>query len=136
MTSVRSAKSKGSSFEYSCRDSLRQIMPDILLTKQLGFVSGYDLVSHDQKKVFECKRHRAFSWNELKKTFLKLEKNAPPSYSSFLLFQANHQPCLVMFVSQQYAGMLCVASFDVYYNAPFIKHVGEKKQARVVKDEA
>lgn len=127
MTTVRSAKNKGSQAEYSCRDSLLPIMPDILLTKQLGFVSQYDLVSHVHKTVFEVKRHKCFTWNELVGWFKKLEKNAPIDYSSVLLFQANHQPCLIMLRSMENRGELHVMEFEKYYKTPFVKHKGTKK---------
>lgn len=122
MTKIRTAKQKGSQFEYSCMDSLKQISPDILLMKQLGFVSGYDLVSHTEKRVWECKRHKAFSWNELMGYFLKLEKNASEGYSSYLLFKANHQPCLVMFRSLHYNNQVFVTNFEDYYEIKFIEH--------------
>jgi len=123
MTTVRSAKSKGSQFEMSCRDSLQAIYPDILLTKQEGFVQQYDLVSHVNKMVFECKRHKGFTWNDLTKTFEKLRSKAPPGYKCYLLFQANGQPCLVMDIHVDYF----VQEFSSYFNTPFIKHKGKPK---------
>ena len=123
---TRSGKQKGSQFEYSCRDSLLPVIPDILLTKQLGFVSGYDLESHSRKEIWECKRHKGFNWNELIKWFKNLEKKAPPEYKGFLFFKANHQPCLMIF-RQCFNNQLCITEFEGFYNTPFIEHKGKKK---------
>lgn len=121
---IRGSKQKGSGFEYSCRDSLIPAYPDILITKQLGFVSGYDLISKKELIVWECKRHKGFSWNELVKWYEKLEKNSPKEYSCILLFKANHQPCLIMY--RRIIHTLHVETFEDYYGYSFIKHTGKQ----------
>lgn len=111
--------------EYSVRDSLSQVYHDVLLTKQEGFVSQQDVIIHSVRVVIECKRHKGFSWNELKGYFDKLQSKAPEGYKSLLIFKANHQPCLVM--SNGYI----VQEFKTYFGVEFIKHEWHKE----VKDE-
>ena len=101
---ISNRKSKGSQFEMSVRDSLVQKYLDVILTKQEGYVKQYDIWIPSAKIAIECKRHKGFSWNELEKYFLKLEKriqankdeNDTSVYTPYLIFQGNHQPCLVM----------------------------------------
>lgn len=132
MTTVRSAKSKGSQYEMSCRDSLQAIYPDILLTKQEGFVQQYDLVSHQSKVVIECKRHKGFTWNDLVKTFNKLYSKAPTGYTPYLLFQGNGQPCLVMYNPMIHNhSCIVVIPFEDMWHVPFVKHVGKKKKEQL-----
>lgn len=131
MTTIRSAKNKGAQMEYSVRDSLLPIFPDILLTKQLGFVSQYDLVSHKERLVFECKKHRHFDWNELVKYFDKLNSKTPTGYFPILVFQANRQPCLIMFYHHDDECM-SVIEFESYFHTQFIKHVGDKHKSKEV----
>jgi hypothetical protein len=118
-------KSKGAQAEYACRDSLLPLIPDILLTKALGFVGQYDLVSHEKKYVFEVKKHRGFTWNELVGYYKKLQSKAPEGYTSFLVFQSNHQPCLVM--THSVPNQLMVLPFEDLFETKWIKHVGVKK---------
>jgi len=123
---IRGSKSKGAQMEYSVADSLRPIFPDILVTKQLGFVSQYDLVSKDSMIVIECKKHKGFSWNELMKYFIKLEEVAPEKYKAFVIFKSNHQPCLVMY-RHKISREIVVSLFYDVFELDFIKHVGKKK---------
>lgn len=133
MTSVRSAKSKGSQFEYDCQHSL-QLWTNhpVNRTSERGFQMQYDLridTASDGAFVFECKRHAKFSWNELVKTFEKLEKatNREPKTSRYLLFQPNRQPCLV-FYKQNYH--YCIKTFEDCFGITFEKH----PSTRVKKD--
>jgi len=116
MTTVRSAKSKGAQMEYSVRDSLLPIIPDILLTKEEGFIKQFDLISHTNKLAIEAKKHKGFSWNELVKLFKKLKSKAPDGYTSILIFQGNRQPCLIMKKGDT------VMPFKKHFKTPFIVH--------------
>ena len=127
MVKVRTAKIKGSQFEYACFDSLKQALPNIRLTKQLGFVGQYDLIDEASCKIFECKRLRGISWNQLLKFYIKLKQVAPDNYSCFILFQSNHQPCLV-FHQDQFLKDLCIKSFIDCFQIPFIKHEPIKRK--------
>ena len=117
--SVRSARSKGSQFEMDCEYSLQQFFPDAYRTHERGYIQQYDIISHEGKVVFECKRLKGLSWNEATKTWKKLQEVAPEGYQPFLLFKGNRQPCLVMYTDG--AG-LCVTTFEVEFGRPFIKH--------------
>lgn len=116
----------------SVRDSLAQKYPDVLLTKQEGFVQGYDISIPSQKITIECKRHKNFSWNELEKYFLKLVKRVEQDKDiyPFLIFQANHQPCLVMKYAilgeHNFGANILVMKFEDKFEIPFIKHKGKK----------
>lgn len=126
MTTVRSAKQKGAQMEYSAYDSLKPIMPDILLTAHLGYREQYDLVSRESKCVFECKRLRGMSWNQAKKFLEKLEGKAPEGYECLLLFKSNRQPCLIMWFNVN--GDPMVKEFEHYFKTSWVKHVGEGKK--------
>ena len=142
---ISNRKSKGSQFELSCRDSLAQKYPDVLLTKQEGFQQGFDIWIPSVKIAIECKRHKGFSWRELEKYFLKLEErikankdeNDDGIYTPCLIFQGNYQPCLVMYKSFLSGGTyelkspigmngLFVSPFENVFLVPFIKHKGKK----------
>ena len=134
---ISARKSKGATFEYSVRDSLAQKYPDVILTKQEGFVKQYDIWIPSQKIIIEVKKHKGFSWNELEKYFLKLEKrikankdeNDTGVYTAYLIFQGNHQPCLVMHFQDKFGVPLsvCVKTFGDVFEIPFIKHKGSRK---------
>ena len=144
MKTRRSAKKKGNQMEYSVRDSLAQKYPDVLLTKQEGFYKGFDIFIPSAKIAIECKRHNGFSWNELEKYFLKLEKrikankneNDDGVYTPYLIFQGNHQPCLVMYASEgvdididgnsKEFRKLKIQKFEDKFEIPFLKHKGKK----------
>ena len=116
---IRHSKSSGSSFEYDVQESLKAIYPDIYLTKQRGFQLQYDLQTDTGKAVFECKRLKGISWNELVKVYNKLCKVSPENYEAYLLFKSNHQPCLVF----EFTHMeLRITTFEKRFNTPFVKH--------------
>lgn len=123
MTTVRSAKSKGSSYEYDCQYSLSKIYPDIYRTSERGFQLQYDLEC--ERAVFECKRLKSMSWNQTVKFFEKLETKSKKR--AFLLFQSNHQPCLVMYRTLVNPETLVVMTFEDYFNTPFEKHPTTRK---------
>ena len=50
---IRSAKSKGSAFEYDCEYSLQQVFGNTYRTHERGYVMQYDLRTDIYKKVFE-----------------------------------------------------------------------------------
>jgi len=112
MVKRRTAKSKGNQMEYSVRDS-------------------------SQKIIIEVKKHKGFSWNELEKYFLKLEKrikankdeNDTGIYIPYLIFQGNHQPCLVMHIILFLDNVehLVVDKFNYVFGVDFIKHKGNRK---------
>ena len=129
----RTAKSKGNQFEYSVRDSLSQKYKDVRLCKEEGYTYQYDIIIPSEKIFIECKRHFSFNWNKLEKYFLKLEKriqankdeNDTGVYTPYLIFQGNHQPCLVMLkILNLY---LIVKTFESQFEIPFIKHKGSRK---------
>ncbi len=132
---IKKRKEKGSLFEMSVRDSLAQKYPDVLLTKQEGFQKQFDIWIPSAKIGIECKRHKGFSWRELEKYFLKLEKrikankdeNDDGVYTPYLIFQGNHQPCLVMFLDNRNIWKnLIITKFENVFNVPFLKHKGRK----------
>lgn len=120
MTTVRSAKSKGSSFEYDTLYNLQKHFPATYLTSKQGFQQGYDLRNDTTRFVVECKRHKGFSWNELKKYYDKLVKNTPQNYHPYLVFKGNNQPPLVMFHDIVYK----VCLFEDMFGVKFEKHPG------------
>lgn len=61
--------------------------------------AGVDLVARkaDETYYVECKHHKGFSWNELKKYYVKTEKRAIEDMTiPLLVFRGNNQPILVM----------------------------------------
>jgi len=132
MTTVRSAKSKGSSFEYDCQYSINKVEPGIWRTSERGFQLQYDLES--DWYIIECKRLKGMSWNQAKKFFLKLEKNKLPrkmlgnivgNKVPLLLFKSNQQPCLVMYRDME---ILLVVQFEDYFGVSFEKHPSTRKK--------
>lgn len=127
MTSVRSAKSKGSQMEYDCQHSLTKIFPTIYRTAERGFQKKYDLACDEQNTYFECKRLKAMSWNQAKKYLDKLELVTPPQCKCYLLFKSNHQPCLVMYYTKEYVKLgnewfVTVREFEDVFGVLFEKH--------------
>ena len=118
MTTVRTAKNKGSSFEYDCQYSLSQIYPEIYRTSERGFQLQYDLEC--DKYVFECKRLKGISWNQCVKFYDKLQEKIPFGKIGYLLFQSNRQPCLVM--SKTLNGGYQINQFENVFNTDFLKH--------------
>lgn len=103
------AKQKGNCFEYDCQHNLAKIMPDIYRTAERGYQRQYDLQSDEWRVVFECKRLKGISWNELVKLYTKLKSSAPVGYGCAVLFQSNRQPALmfdgvgIVPISQEYS---------------------------------
>uniref|UniRef100_A0A6M3JDI4 Holliday junction resolvase n=1 Tax=viral metagenome TaxID=1070528 RepID=A0A6M3JDI4_9ZZZZ len=132
MVKTRTAKTKGNQLEYSVADSLRPKYPDVIVTKQLGFVAQYDVGIPSILMYIECKRHKGFSWNELKKYYQKLESRTPTEGIDVLVFQANHQPVLVMYrdiITQE----ITVTEFEVFFDCKFIKHSGKTNPLSIKK---
>jgi len=125
---IRSSKSKGSSMEYDCHESLLAKYPDIYLTKQKGFQMMYDIQTDNGKAVFECKKMKGISWNQAVKFLEKLESLTPKGYAAYLLFQSNRQPCLCM--CRQPDGYIQVVRFEVEFSVPFIKHTPIKRKVK------
>lgn len=120
MVTRRTAKTKGSQFEYDVWASLKQFYPNTKLAKEMGYQQQFDLINNDAKFVVECKRHKTLSWNEAKKYFNKLEEQKLPNYETYLIFKSNQQPVLVMYWTSAYG--VCVTEFEEYFAVPFIKH--------------
>lgn len=99
MVTRRAAKSKGSTFERECFENLKLIYEDIDWLRNLGQPLQYDLESKQHSVAIECKRHKAFSWNELVKYMQKLQAATPNHQTHLLLCKANRQPVLVMCLS-------------------------------------
>jgi len=125
---IRSAKSKGASFEYDCWDSLKPIYTNIVITRQLGYQMQCDLINEESRTVFECKRLKSMSWNETKKYLRKLQK-LYPEYCCLILFKSNQQPCLVMYWEAPYKA-ITVKEFESFFGTPFIKHKSTRRQKR------
>jgi hypothetical protein len=122
MVTVRSAKNKGSSFEYDCLESIQQNIPKAYLTKQRGFQLQFDIQDDDKKLAIECKRLKGISWNQLEGFYNKLNQVKPEGYIPLILFQSNHQPCLI------YDGFLKqIWLFEKWFGCPFKKHTPIKK---------
>jgi hypothetical protein len=129
---IRGSKSKGSKFEMDSEASLQQIYSDCFRTHDRGFIKEYDLQSEKDKIAVECKRLRAMSWNQAKRFLQKLIKRSPEGYKGYLLFQSNHQPCLVMYLNQN--KHCVVVEFENFFGVPFIKHEPTKRK-EVKKDD-
>jgi hypothetical protein len=122
MTTIRSAKSKGSQFEYDCQYSLSKLYPEIYRTSERGFQLQYDLEC--DSAIFECKRLKSLSWNQAVKYFEKLNKVALKNKQPYLLFKSNHQPCLVMSWSSlgNSNRFMLISTFEDCFGVPFLKH--------------
>jgi len=141
MVTRRTAKTKGYQMEYSVRDSLKQKYPDVLLCKEEGYTRQYDIIIPSQKIIIEVKKHKGFNWNKLEKYFLKLEKRVQANkdendngiYTPYLIFQGNHQPCLVMsyyYISNDYTKEInskVIRTFEDVFGISFTKHKGNRK---------
>ena len=119
MVSVRAAKSKGSQFEYTCQHSLKPLYYDIYRTAERGFQRQFDLCSDNFEMVFECKRLKGISWNQLVKFYEKLVDVTPTAKARFLLFQSNRQPCLVFYYNN---GNYKIERFEDVWDLKFEKH--------------
>jgi len=119
MTSVRAAKAKGSAFEYTCQHSLSKLYPKIYRTAERGFQRQFDLCCDEKEVVFECKRLKGISWNQLVKFYEKLTDVTPTAKRRYLLFQSNRQPCLVFYIV--YDGYV-IKTFKDVFMTEFEKH--------------
>lgn len=124
MVSIRTAKSKGSQFEYDVQASLAQKYPEIYRTSERGFQRQYDLHIPETEQypeiAIECKRHASFSWNQLYGYFIKLiQKSNLSARQCYLVFRPNRQPCLVMCMA---ADGISISDFNTTFGVPFIKH--------------
>jgi len=129
MVSVRTAKAKGSCFEYDCQDSLKKLYPTIFRTSERGFQLQYDL-EVPNGPVFECKRLKGISWNQLVKFYEKLCKVS--KYKEiYLLFKSNRQPCLVFYNNNlQAIRSYTIKTFEDVFNVPFVKHESTRKRKK------
>ena len=121
-TQIRNSKSKGSQFEMDCSYSLLPIFEDVIRHGKEGYQRQFDLETN--KAVFECKRWKGFSWNDLIKTYKRLIQVRPEGKFAFLLFKSNLNPCLVMYTDLD--NDYCVAEFESYFGVPFRKHPSTK----------
>ena len=121
MVTRRTAKSKGSSFEYDCQHSLTAVYPQIYRTAERGFQRQFDLCDDESENVFECKRLAGLSWNQALKFYEKLESKTPTAKSRFLLFKSNRQPCLV-FYFDKFHNDYTIRTFENVFGVPFEKH--------------
>ena len=127
MTTVRSAKLKGSQFEYDCVHSLKKAYPqcNVYLTKELGFQKQYDIcIEFDKsfKHFVECKRLKGISWNQLMNLHKKLKEVTADNIDNrrYILFQSNFQPCLVFY--NNHKNIFRIETFKSYFHVGFEKH--------------
>ncbi len=125
MTTLRSAKQKGSQLELDIEYSLKPVYPDIQRLGGKGQYMELDLESEQGNIAIEAKRHKGFSWNELEKYYDKLKKRAKEGRKCFVIFKGNRQPCLVFFkrrdkVAEKYTPI--VMTFEDFFIVPFLKH--------------
>lgn len=120
MTTVRTAKSKGSQFEYDVQYSLSKIYPDIYRTSERGFQRQYDLHSDNFKIAVECKRLKGISWNALRDFYINLAMKSKIK-NCYVIFQCNRQPCLV-FQFNVNTDSFMIMDFEDTFGVPFLKH--------------
>jgi len=124
VTTVRSAKVKGSALEYDTWYSLSQRYQNVKLTKQLGFQMQYDIEMIDI--AIECKRLKGISWNQLVKFHEKLCRVSKKS-GNYLVFQSNRQPALVFYGDgKTYA----IEPFEQIFGVPFVKHPSTRAERK------
>lgn len=132
MTTVKSAKIKGSQAEYDVQYSLSQKYPKVYLTKQLGFQQQYDIRNDEGFKfVVEVKRLKGISWNQAVAFFDNLQSVAPEGYVCFLIFQSNRQPPLVMFRALEVKEDTYICTFESVFRIPFLKHPSTRPNKKV-----
>jgi hypothetical protein len=105
--------------------SIQILHPDAFRTRERGYVTQYDI--QGPTFVIECKRHKALGWNELKKYYEKLVKVTPNGMASYLVFQSNRQPPLVMYGLAEKGEGLVVMEFEQFFQTGFIKHTPTRK---------
>lgn len=118
---IRYRKSKGSQCEMDFQHSLKPLYPDLQRLGGIGQFLEFDLLSELKSTAFEVKRHKAFSWNELVKYYIKLEVRAKEYDHYYLLFKPDRQPALVMY-RMVLNGELYVSTFENVFGVPFEKH--------------
>lgn len=125
MVKVRTAKIKGSQFEYDCQHSLQNWTNNpVTRTSERGFQMQYDLridTDSDGPFLIECKRLAGISWNQLVKFYEKLESVTKHEEKAklYLLFQSNRQPCLVF---HKLHGKYQIETFEDHFMTKFEKH--------------
>ncbi len=88
--------------------------------------SKYDLLAQKDNTLIllECKRHKAFRWNELIKYYDKLKSteklNDTIVKSHSLVFKANNQPVLVMIKTNH---GLIVTTFESAYGGTWLNEI-------------
>lgn len=127
---VNKSKQKGNSFEYDCQDSLKQVMPEIYRTSERGYQRQYDLKDDKSNSVFECKRLKGISWNQLEKFYnllimVSFKISRKKDANVYLLFQSNHQPCLVFYDFGDHH--FHIKKFEDVFHVPFIKHESTRR---------
>ena len=123
---VRTAKNKGRVFERDCEASLKQCFPNAYMTHEKGYILEYDICDDFSQQVFECKRLKSISWNQLVKFYEKLKAVAPKDYRCYVLFQSNQQPCLAFCVDNVYS-RYHITEFYSEFGENFIKHIPVKR---------
>ena len=116
---------KGNPFEYDTAYSLQK--GGYSAERIDDNSKGIDIIATSPrlfKYYIECKRHKAFGWNQLVAMFKKTEeiaKKNDPSACPLLVFKANLQPTLVMYRALD---SYSVVPFDYYF--PFEWNKREK----------
>ena len=134
MVTRRTAKTKGAQFEYSCKDSLEQVYPNmVFLTKELGFQAQYDIKikfysEGDSYIAIECKRQAKLNWKMLVKFYEKLKSKTPDAFEHYVLFQENRQPCMVFYHD---GDRFTVVKFEDFFKVPFIIHNSKDKKGKI-----
>lgn len=118
VVTVRTAKSKGSSMEYSTQYSLSKIHPDVYRTAERGFQRQFDLHIPSQDIAIECKRLKGVSWNQLLKFYKKLV-SVSDCNTNYVVFKSNNQPALVLL---EESGFYVIKTFESVFKTPFEKH--------------
>lgn len=133
MVTRRTAKSKGSSMEYTTQYSFQKSgVTDMYRTAERGFQRQYDLQSDYFKIVVECKRLAGFSWNQLLGFYLKLKDNAPRNYTPYLVFRGNRQPACVFYSIGSIAPIYQVRLFEDVFGV-WEKHPSSREEQPEIK---
>jgi len=118
MASIKARK--GNPFERLVAYNLRLLNFDVDRiddnTKGIDIIAKNPLVTY----VIECKFHKRFSWNEIKKIFEKTKKETELKFgNSFFIipifvFKSNQQPILVAFEYEDDSNMY-VCTFQAFF---------------------
>jgi len=118
---VSKSKTKGYGFE---REVAYSLIEGGYKVKRTGNdnIAGIDVIAKDLDTgafLIECKRYKGFSWNQLVGMLNKtLEFALDLKGVPILVFKANQQPALVMYVLR---GVYTVVQFEDFFNTPFLK---------------